>query len=744
MEILKKDKILLLLLIASTFITLISPAKAPIPKAQGDINFQPNIIPELNIHFIEEFFRFQWLNNRFDLKLLIAYNETNNMKFLSLKNFWEKSDRRVKWREMINNATNSMYEFGYLINDIPQEIAENVEYLVWKIEGANFDVDLIELEVIEHIPDINYNITRIHLPNNLVLSYEDLFLYNFTVSHINKLDTIVKGVKGKTELNLDPITFSSPIITISGFTEGTPCTFEDIYQADVGGGWGVVWKQGSSQYLFNCTLKFGADFANTWFADSNVEVEFMHGIVTAWQKIIDFYPAFMGSTHFRLGTLSDATNKITENPVELICWEYTNSYYIIYAASSVDIEVELYETILKANKTAYTMTYFQSPTVIYNCHFDTITLDFTGVYGTIDLYRTNIQKAFWGMLSYVSSPIYEDILLHSNDYALRLFGAFGGNIENSLFRNNTKMAFVAAITVNFNFINCISDNWEFTFSGDSTAEIYRQYTYDLTVTYPNGSAIENASVLILRSLDSPYLWTSPENHADPLNEWIDETEAYDNDLLTFTKTDLEAAYPSWSSFIYFNYSVPLLANGVRFDSTFNVATRPALMDVDVKLNGTWIDVYEGVIYSGWQPKTFPQGDVDTIRFRMRANAPLYLYPDFWGIINEVDLLGIPIYDFSGLTNSTGQIPTQTLTMGFYNQTGGDTIYSYNPYLLTITFDGYQTYMQTFNITQKEDLTLSLQVDETIADITFGIVAGAIIASIFVGIIAYAVADNRKR
>jgi hypothetical protein len=61
-----------------------------------------------------------------------------------------------------------------------------------------------------------------------------------------------------------------------------------------------------------------------------------------------------------------------------------------------------------------------------------------------------------------------------------------------------------------------------------------------------------------------------------------------------------------------------------------------------------------------------------------------------------------------LTNSSGQIATQTLSMGFYNQTGADAIYNHNPYNLTITKDGYQTYTGNFTLSQKTNWTIALQ------------------------------------
>ena len=69
---------------------------------------------------------------------------------------------------------------------------------------------------------------------------------------------------------------------------------------------------------------------------------------------------------------------------------------------------------------------------------------------------------------------------------------------------------------------------------------------------------------------------------------------------------------------------------------------------------------------------------------------------------------------SWLTNSTGQIPEQTLSMGFYNQTGGNTIYDYNPYNLTVTKTGFLTYIENFTLTKEIDWNICL-VDESVLE-----------------------------
>jgi hypothetical protein len=56
--------------------------------------------------------------------------------------------------------------------------------------------------------------------------------------------------------------------------------------------------------------------------------------------------------------------------------------------------------------------------------------------------------------------------------------------------------------------------------------------------------------------------------------------------------------------------------------------------------------------------------------------------------------------FSVLTNAAGDIVTQTVNRGYYQQATGDTLQDYSPHALTITRAGYQTYHKHFTLTAK--------------------------------------------
>jgi len=98
---------------------------------------------------------------------------------------------------------------------------------------------------------------------------------------------------------------------------------------------------------------------------------------------------------------------------------------------------------------------------------------------------------------------------------------------------------------------------------------------------------------------------------------------------------------------------------------------------------------------------------------------------------------------SWLTFTNGSIPQQVYSMGHYNQTGGDTIYNYNPYNITVTYPGYETYRGMINITDK--LSLEICLCPTKASYGLGLGSGFILALILsLAVLVSIVAIQRKR
>jgi len=264
---------------------------------KGNISFLPNVIPfttvykevnkTSNIEGSGERFRFEWNNpldtddpNRFDIELF--FNATIYKKlegvWQNVTRMWSLHDFEADFNcttNFMKNQNESVIQWGWII-DNPDLTNEWLHHGWMRIEDTYpFEVDDIQLETVEPTPEMNFTIKRFHLPDNLVLSFEDLFFKGFMVDVLNPTEIVVMGFEGKTHLNLDPITYSSPTITVTGYTGGTPCRFWDVWNASNVNGWGAVFNNYDTQYFFNSSrLQIGDGSVLTYFADTAVQVAF--------------------------------------------------------------------------------------------------------------------------------------------------------------------------------------------------------------------------------------------------------------------------------------------------------------------------------------------------------------------------------------------------------------------------------------------------------------------------------------
>lgn len=627
------------------------------PSLDGTISFQPNIIPELQIHFVEEFFRFQWLENRFDLKLLIHCEGKN----LSLRDFWEKTDRLVKWKQLKNKATESMYEFGYMIEDIPQEIADNVEFLVWKIEGASFDVDEIELREIELI-DEGYNITRFHLPDNLVLSYEDLWLYNYTVFHPQWNETIVKGVKGKSSWNLDPITFSSGKILITQFTEGAQCAFSDLYDADQGGtltlrsgSYGISGNTLTTQIQPADDLVLKIDFIldgttagrndeliiNGTDKDDEIQLE---TILTESDGTYTTTKWFKTIVDFDCDNFGDGTITVRQNRWGII-WKEDDSFVF-------DVKIEIGDATWE--------TWFSDSKV--NVLFKAGILSANAQH--LILVRSNAHLTLGVLLNTTTKATSEGIHLIDLETAyyhhvIYAFGTAETNIYSSIF----------------------------TASRDTSRYVFRNgklYNSQFNSDVVNGSTVAPKSMDVFNC----QIFNGFEGWASPSGSSIEKLyvfNSYYGFWLATTNVVLENAYGRNNTYTF------------RLDS--NKHSYIVNADVDtwsISWIGEWLGITPRFNYRQYTfdlTVTYPNGTAI-----QNANVTITHYGQ-----GETQ-------DFTELTDASGQIAQKTLTMGFYNQTGGDTIYSYNPHNITITYSGMQSYSKNFTLAEQTEWIIALQTE----------------------------------
>ncbi|MCW4016344.1 MAG: hypothetical protein NWF06_08240 [Candidatus Bathyarchaeota archaeon] len=127
------------------------------------------------------------------------------------------------------------------------------------------------------------------------------------------------------------------------------------------------------------------------------------------------------------------------------------------------------------------------------------------------------------------------------------------------------------------------------------------------------------------------LWVSPTGHEDPLSDWRDESEAYDDYEWNYAYSRISGR--SWSNYLVLTHDA-IKCDTVRYLMA-SQSGAVDLMEMDIYTGGEWVNVYSGSATSGsWTELTFDEASVTEIRFRFhnRYSTARYVY------LREVDFL----------------------------------------------------------------------------------------------------------
>lgn len=265
------------------------------------------------------------------------------------------------------------------------------------------------------------------------------------------------------------------MITIVGYGESTPCTFLDIYNADVAGGWGVVNRQCTDQYCIDCRLVFGDGIYATWFADTSKQVTLNSGVGNYEDSVL-----IKAHAHFRLGTLVNDARKETVSGCSILD---NNGNTMIINTDAANVVCELYSCTITGNdnrKVIY-LPGVSATSKAYNCIFSN-GVEFSTM--AVSIYNVSITKADWGV-SRVTGTIDRVDIKGITNYALYAHNAIGvgtAYFKNVVIRNctNTFKMYIAPAADQY-MINCDVDNWIVYFEVGATGILYRQNEFDLKI-----------------------------------------------------------------------------------------------------------------------------------------------------------------------------------------------------------------------------------------------------------------------
>jgi len=197
-------------------------------------------------------------------------------------------------------------------------------------------------------------------------------------------------------------------------------------------------------------------------------------------------------------------------------------------------------------------------------------------------------------------------------------------------------------------------SWE---SGKEGGNTFSKVITDLTVgnTYHFRAQVRN-SAGTGSGLDNTFHtgapssgWISPTGYNDSDNKWEDETNAYDDNFVSYARCLHNINEQLWSPWLILTHGT-MTSDKIRFYARGGGYIDN--VDIDVFKDGVWTDVYQGTFNDKvWIEKNFTQGTVTQARIRFSVNSTdvgLYweLYEfDFYRIS-----LNPPILTWTGETN----------------------------------------------------------------------------------------------
>jgi hypothetical protein len=275
-----------------------------------------------------------------------------------------------------------------------------------------------------------------------------------------------------------------------------PCTFTDIYNADVVGAWGVVTCQAVNQFAFACRLVIGDGVNATWVADTAKQIIFVDGASPAYNNPI--IEVTVNAT-FRLGELLHAATYSTSNGCVITSLDATADQRFIYTANNATSLLKLYSSTVLAPSARHWLgnNAGQLSGELYNCLFAHNVI-LSAPRSTTTFY--NVQVVDYGDNYAIQLPTgtYNTMLFSDGTYGFGVWWTTANyTLQNTVFRDLTYIGTVTQYGTGFIYlIDCESDSWTWNFpSATFTSRVYRQYTIHLHVVDAAGANVSGATVI---------------------------------------------------------------------------------------------------------------------------------------------------------------------------------------------------------------------------------------------------------
>jgi hypothetical protein len=258
------------------------------------------------------------------------------------------------------------------------------------------------------------------------------------------------------------------------------------------GQWGVAWKFSSNQFQFDVQrIDVGEGSTATYFTDTKKQVTFP---VASGGGIIQV----KANAILTLGTLLNAARKTTANGCSILSTigvSGNTGIALIYDDSASGLAY-LYGCFFSSIRPSYVQPRHASR--IYNCIGDNCIFFIrdTGDYYNLEAYNMTLYANPSAYIIQTATATTVNLRGYECTNGIYGEGSYNGVISNPYFRGLTYIGRFYLYTGNMYLINADTDTWSINWVGAQAGILYRQHTFDLTVTDTAGTPIANATVTL--------------------------------------------------------------------------------------------------------------------------------------------------------------------------------------------------------------------------------------------------------
>jgi hypothetical protein len=261
--------------------------------------------------------------------------------------------------------------------------------------------------------------------------------------------------------------------------------------------WGVVWKAGTTQFMFDCRIIIGDGSTTTWFVDTEKQVCFSATAITVADQ---YLVTLMNYAYLRFGILDDAATRRTSRGIHLIDLHSTYNHGLIKQSSTATTQsLYIYSSAFEA-KVLADVELRQNVKFYNNLVGQAVAISIRTTSTTMEIYNiikeklTSESAPHFGF--YVSPTYVDKITVTGMGRVIYAGGTNSYIVKNVYARQYTYLFRPYSWTGNAYLVNFDVDNWNFLWYNSPDGKVYRQYEFDLTVTDKDNNPISGATVTL--------------------------------------------------------------------------------------------------------------------------------------------------------------------------------------------------------------------------------------------------------